>query len=106
MAETVGHSGPVYLNRDSHDVPLCTLEQSMEPPMKPDNFLRALQHFGSEKKSERKPQQESDMAKQRGQDQVTQAKKMEALRTLRLARDAELANDPAPVKTRKTKVGA
>jgi hypothetical protein len=74
--------------------------------MKPDNFLRALQHFGSEKNSERKPQQESDMVKQRGQDQVTRAKEMEALRTLRLARDADLANVPAPVKTRKLKVRA
>ena len=70
--------------------------------MKPDTFLRALRHFGSEKKSERKPQQESDMVKQRGQDQVTQAKKMESLRALRLARDAEL--DAAPAKARKTKV--
>jgi len=73
--------------------------------MKPDNFLRALQHFGSEKSSERKPQRESDMVKQRGQDQLTQAKKMEALKTLRLARDAELANAPASVKRRKSKVG-
>jgi hypothetical protein len=72
--------------------------------MKPDTFLRALQHFGSEKHAERKPQQESDMVKQRGQDQVTQAKKMEALRVLRLARDADLANVPAPVRTRKSKV--
>jgi hypothetical protein len=74
--------------------------------MKPDNFLRALQHFGTEKNSERKPQQESDLVKQRGQDQIAQAKKMEALRTLRLARDADLANAPAPVKARKLKVGA
>lgn len=72
--------------------------------MKPDNFLRALQHFGTEKNSERQPQQESDMVKQRGQDQVTLAKKMEALRTLRLAREADLANAPAPVKSRKLKV--
>jgi hypothetical protein len=72
--------------------------------MKPDNVLRALQHFGSQKSSERKPQQESDLTKQRGQDQVAQVKKMEALRTLRLARDAELANVPAPSKPRKSKV--
>lgn len=71
--------------------------------MKPDNFLRALQRFGTDKSAERKPQLESDMVKQRGQDQVTQAKKMEALRTLRLAREAELASEPAPVKTRKLK---
>jgi hypothetical protein len=74
--------------------------------MKPDNFLRALQHFGAEKNSEGKPQQESDMVKQRGQDQVTQAQKMEALRRLRLARDADLANAPAPVKAPKSKVRA
>lgn len=73
--------------------------------MKPDNFLRAL-YFGAEKNSERKPQQESDMVKQRGEDQVTQAKKMEALKSLRLARDAELANAPAPLKAPKLKVRA
>jgi hypothetical protein len=76
----------------------------MEPAMKPDTLQRALRHFGSDKRAERKPQQESDMVKQRGQDQVTQAKKMEALRVLRLARDADLANVPAPVRTRKSKV--
>lgn len=74
--------------------------------MKPDNVLRALQHFGSQKSSERKPQKESDLAKQRGQDQVAQVKKMEALRTLRLARDAELASVPAPAKPRKSRASA
>jgi hypothetical protein len=78
----------------------------MEVQMKPDNFLRALKHFGTEKNTERLPQQESEMVKQRGKDQVTQAKKMETLRALRLARETELANAAAPVKPRKSKVGA
>ncbi len=74
--------------------------------MKPDNFLRALQQFGTEKRSERLPQQESELVKQRGKDQVTQTKKMEALRALRLARDTDLAKATAPAKPRKSKVRA
>jgi hypothetical protein len=76
----------------------------MEVQMKPDNFLRALQHFGTQKNAERQPQQESEMVKQRGQGQLEQARKMEALRTLRLARDADLMNAHAPVKSRRSKV--
>lgn len=71
--------------------------------MKP-SILRALQRFGAER-SAREPQQESEMVKQRGKDQAVLAERMEALRSLRLAKDkADCGAGQTVTKSRRSKV--